>query len=229
MPFFSYPQPDCIVALNSALPDRSWFDAHAALPVFAADGAAVPLLYMNIRPAGVVGDFDSLLPNIERTQTHLTNSMFTEIRHEPSQESTDFEKVLEYVITEKNMNNILIVGLHGGEFDHTLNNLSIFMRYGQRANLCLYAETMFAIPLYARDEPYHWSVAPNTLVSLIPQPHARMTTEGLQWNLNNEMLELAHREGARNRTTAWESVITLHEGALLLFLPPTRMQMPVVS
>lgn len=227
MALFSYPQPDCIIALNGSLPDRAWFDSHAALPVFAADGATVPLLYMNIRPVSVLGDFDSLLTQIEDTNTDLSNGMFQDIHYLPSQESTDFEKVLEYVIEEKKLTKILIAGLHGGELDHTLNNVSIVMRYGKRANLCIYAEGMYAIPLYARPEPYRWSVAPDTLVSLIPQPMARVSTEGLQWSLSNEILQLAKREGARNRTTAWDSHIVIHEGALLLFLPTTRMQIPI--
>jgi thiamine pyrophosphokinase len=226
MEALTYKTPHCIIALHGTLPDRSWFDAHAALPVYSADGAALTLLSMNIRSQAVIGDLDSLMSEIEESGPDLDNRMFKHIEHDTNQATTDFEKVLEYVYGCGHRY-CLIVGFHGGELDHTLNNMSILMRYGKRMNLCVYESGMMALPLYEREEAYRWSVSPGAMISLVPQPMARVTATGVEWTLTNERLALGVREGARNRATEWECRLEIHEGALLLFVPAVRMQIPI--
>ena len=60
----------------------------------------------------------------------------TLIKYE-DQDSNDFEKVLRYC-RERNIDNNLIVGFHGGELEHTLNNWSVFSRYSKYMSLVIY-------------------------------------------------------------------------------------------
>jgi thiamine pyrophosphokinase len=58
----------------------------------------------------------------------------------------------------------------------------------------------------------------NETISLIPQPIAFLKTKNLQWELNNEALELGVREGARNRAISDEIEIKIISGEILLFV-----------
>ncbi|MFN3306463.1 MAG: hypothetical protein ACK42Z_04675, partial [Candidatus Kapaibacteriota bacterium] len=55
------------------------------------------------------------------------------------------------------------------------------------------------------------------MISIIPQPRAILRTSNLQWSLNNEVLEIGVREGARNIATDTKIIIEILEGSILLF------------
>ncbi|MBC8125208.1 MAG: hypothetical protein H7X70_05695, partial [Candidatus Kapabacteria bacterium] len=72
----------------------------------------------------------------------------------------------------------------------------------------------FAIPIY---HSFRYEAVPGELLSLIPQPHALITTRGLEWPLTEESLELGTREGARNRASAKTVEVDIHSGSLFFF------------
>ncbi|MCX7930213.1 MAG: thiamine diphosphokinase [Chlorobi bacterium] len=177
--------------------------------VIAADGSAWQLLERGVVPHVIVGDLDSFrcLPQPE--------SAFpgSHIVHVPNQDSNDFEKALQFGL-EWGADSFVIVGMNGGELEHTLNNWSVFLRYSE------------VIPLEVYDagrigHPVHTSLVlptkPNELISLVPQPRARLTTRGLLWELDDEYLELGRREGARNRSRSEAVEIVVHQGSVLVF------------
>jgi thiamine pyrophosphokinase len=110
--------------------------------------------------------------------------------------------------------NILVLGMHGGDLEHTLNNWSVLMRHGREASLTAFDRGRYAVPI---STSFRYSPRPDELLSLIPQPLAHLTTSGLVWDLANEPLELGTREGGRNRASGSEISIELHSGSLLFF------------
>jgi thiamine pyrophosphokinase len=213
--------PDVIVCLNGSIPDVAFFDRTRPVPIAAADGSAKKLRECGILPNYIVGDLDSLFDEIElwREQKGI-------IIHEVSdQNSTDFEKTLDFVV-EQGCKNILVCGIHGGELDHTLNNWSIMIRYGQAHKIAVYDNGKIAIPIY---ESVQFDTALNDMISLIPQPHTQLTTNGLEWNLTNEVLELGKREGARNRAAGTSVQLHVHSGSCLLFLKAELPYMPLIA
>ena len=82
-------------------------------------------------------------------------------------------------------------------------------------NLCILDNERYGIPIL---HSIIFNVNPGELLSLIPQPKARLTTKNLKWELNNEILELGVREGARNQASYSKVTIILHEGELILFI-----------
>lgn len=199
---------EAIICLNGDLPGREHFEHYPEVPLIAADGAAVALVQRGVVPEFVVGDLDS----VDAATISVIDGV-SEIIVEEDQDMNDFEKALRFAEGQL-WKRLLIVGMHGGDLEHTLNNWSVFMRFGRSLHLTAFDRNRYGIPLY------HSTVVhtqPSELLSIIPQPEATLTTQGLQWPLNNEALSLGGREGARNRAVAEEVTITLHDGSVLFF------------
>lgn len=203
---------DAVICLNGTIPTVEVFEKVMDRPLIAADGAAEALYHLGIIPEFVVGDFDSLSPDIISL---LRES--SELIVEVDQETNDFEKALLFARTML-WNRILIVGIHGGDLEHTLNNWSVMMRFGRIMNLVALDRERSGIPMY---DSFTYAAGHDELLSLIPQPHAQVSTKGLQWNLTNEALELGTREGARNRATSESVEVHIHSGALFFFCDST--------
>ncbi|MCS6807265.1 MAG: thiamine diphosphokinase [Bacteroidota bacterium] len=212
--------PDIVVCLNGTLPHQEDFECLRLLPIAAADGASLKLRDIGIIPQYIVGDLDSVAQ--ERIYWEQCEHVF--IEEQSSQDTTDFEKTLDFV-RSRGYSSIIVIGLHGGEFDHTLNNWSILMRYGKTMRIAIYDNGTTALPVY---ESVQFSVQPGEMLSLIPQPEATLTTHGLMWNLSNETLALGKREGARNQARHHTVTIYLHSGSFLLFLKSSLPFMPQI-
>lgn len=209
---------DAVIALNGVLPDRTVFNRIAELPLIAADGAANTLVADTIVPEFVVGDLDSVTP-----QTLRAVDGISEVVVNPNQDTTDFEKTLLFA-EEQLWNNLLVVGIHGGDLEHTLNNWSVLMRHAPRLHITVLDQERYGIPIF---HDFNVTLKPTEQVSIIPQPTVRITTGGLQWELNNEVLSLGEREGGRNRLTGSDLSVELHEGSFLLVCDSRLPAMPI--
>lgn len=199
---------DAVICLNGSIPPEDLFEQFAELPLIAADGAATTLVANGVVPEFIVGDLDSVDADTLRRIEGLS-----EVIVEPDQDTNDFEKTLRFAEGQL-WKRLLIVGIHGGDLEHTLNNWSVMMRYGKSLSLTALDRARYALPLYTSTQ---FSASESELLSLIPQPHAQLTTVGLQWPLVNEALSLGGREGARNRASSDVVQITVHDGSLLFF------------
>lgn len=197
---------EAVVCLNGVLPAVGVFEQFADRPLIAADGAASALVGMGIVPEYVVGDFDSIDRSI-LDSVRTTSEVIVDL----DQDITDFEKALRLARTML-YGRLLVLGIHGGDMDHTLNNWSVFMRHSREFPLVALDNNRYAIPL-AEGFVYHSRA--NELISLIPQPKAALTTTGLVWELNAEELALGVREGARNRSTGTQVTVDIHSGSIL--------------
>ena len=200
---------DAVICLNGDVPARSVFEELANRPLIAADGAANTLFDQGVGPEFVVGDLDSI---DEKTFESLKAT--TEFVRDHDQDSTDFEKAIRFAESQL-WRRLLVVGIHGGDLEHTLNNWSVLMRHGRELDLTALDRSRYAIPIF---DSFSFGSTANEMISLIPQPLANLTTRGLQWELKNEPLELGVREGARNRSVNEEGIhIEMHSGSLLFF------------
>jgi len=207
---------DALLCLDGVLPSAPEFYTHfLSLPIIAADGAAVQLRHAGITPTMIIGDLDSFHA-LARDADYPTSS----ILYEPDQETNDFEKCLVYC-QKAGFHSVLVCGFHGGLLEHSLNNWSVFIRFSSILNLCIYESMRYILSLH---QPVTFQASLQEIISLIPQPAVRLTTQGLQWPLTNQWLHLGIREGARNRAIAGDIQIDIHEGALL-FICDARLPM----
>lgn len=214
-----FAEPQAILCLNGTLPAHLFFETMSHLPIIAADGAALQLHKLKLTPSIIVGDLDSF-----RNELDIQFYSSVPILYAPDQNSTDFEKCLEYCLSQ-GFTSVVICGIHGGEMEHSLNNWSIVVRYGRKINLCIFEENRYGFPIFKS------ALIPAKIgetISLIPQPNVRISTKGLQWELNNEVLALGMREGARNSSVAEIIEITIFDGELLYFCDARLPMIPIL-
>ncbi len=200
---------DCIVCLDGEIPNRNIFNELDNIPVFAADGAVFKLDKINIHADKIIGDLDTFNRSAEKINYSKSKLVYCE-----DQNTNDFEKVLNYAIN-LGFKNCLILGINGGEFEHTLNNWSVFAKYSNILNLCILTENRYGFKI---DSDIKINLNTDEIVSLVPQPKAIVTTKNLNWNLFEDELELGKREGARNFATHEKVSIYVHKGELLIFI-----------
>lgn len=210
------PPPEAIICCNGTIPSREFFTAFDTLPIIATDGAGLYLIHeLNVIPSIVIGDFDSSSPEQFPVPT----------LYDPSQEYPDFEKALRYALTQQ-YRSLIIVGLHGEGFDHTLNNWSIYARYSMQQPIWIYDHNQFGIAL---SHSFCYTGKPKEIISIIPQTSATITTYGLRWNLVEEELRFGIREGARNEAIGETVVVQIHNGTVLFFVPAHLPEIPYIE
>jgi thiamine pyrophosphokinase len=190
-----------ILCLNGELPDRDFFTGN--LPVIAADGAANKLIAMNIQPAIIVGDLDSVDPDILRDHS---------IYRSTDQNSSDYQKALAYM-QQHDLLPTIVTGIAGGALDHILNNVNIFL---QTKNI-FYAPPTFGFCVQ-QDESISVATTPGTKISLIGFPQANISTAGLKWELDHYQLHFPGNNSCFNRVSDSNINIKVHQGEILVII-----------
>lgn len=199
---------DALICLNSDLPTQEIYHAFKFSKLIAADGAAEFVFAQDIYPDYIIGDFDSLNRSVVPPDFEINKFI---VDH--NQDTNDFEKIFRFCLQNK-FQKLLIFGLHGGELEHTLNNISVLKKFAQLLNITLYDKNRMAVPI---TNHIILPTKENEIISLIPLPRAKVKTKNLKWELQDEYLEIGSREGARNIALASNVEITVLEGELLLF------------
>lgn len=219
---FTEKQPDCILVLQGKSPECEFFDFYPDSMLIAADGAAHGLISIGKIPHIIIGDMDSF------DSSHLPPNAHSKIVKIPDQERNDFEKALDYCL-EQEYQHILIYGIHGGDFEHSLNNVSVLWKYAEKFPSLTIVDSLSRIAIPVFFDMMSDDLSPNEIISLIPFPHALLSTQGLQWNLDNDVLELSKREGARNRSIDKSIQISIHEGRFLFFCDSRFPALPLFT
>jgi thiamine pyrophosphokinase len=182
----------------------------SAALVVAADGGANHLARIGVKPAAVVGDLDSLRPEVREW---LGEALLVP---RPDQSFTDLDKTLAYVIEERGARAVTVLGATGGRLDHALENLALLARWADRAEVELRDEASRIVAV--RDRAV-FTVAPGSTVSLLPVGRCeRVWTEGLRWPLSGEPLDLLTRTGVCNEAIAAGVRVRVEGGTVLVFL-----------
>jgi len=201
---------DLLIFLNGEFNEYEIIQKLPKVPIFAADGAGISLIKNCIIPEYIIGDLDSFSSD-DAIATGFPNDRLIKISE---QETNDFEKTLKYA-SEKGYNRILILGIHGGLYEHSLNNWSVLSRYSKSMNLTIYDKGRYGICI---GKSFYLKTHKDEIISLIPKNKAILSTQNLYWKLDAEALELGIREGTHNIAIADEISIEIHEGEVFLFI-----------
>jgi len=199
-----------VLCLNGRLPNQTWFIEHKNLTIIAADGACNDLINKNIMPDLIIGDLDSIEPE------YLNNKNIIRIT---DQNTTDFEKCLTE-IKHRSLFPSLILGINGGEIDHTIYNLNCFMRYAKELSLIFldldeYNNFKWGIPLFNKQT---FVGKQGKIISLLPWAESMISTKGLKWDLINTNLSINANASVRNKVEQRIITIDVHSGNLLMIL-----------
>jgi len=187
-----------IIALNGDIP--SGLDLPSHIPIIAADGAADQLKSMGMAPNVIIGDLDSIqFPSGMSQMIHIQN-----------QDQCDFEKALLYC-QNHDLSPSLIIGVGGGELDHTLNNVMLLSRY----HCDFLTDELFGKVLTA---PQSLSICSTGKISIIPMPTATISTSGFAWDLAQKTLIFPQDISLSNRLKHPSGKIMLIKGRGIVFI-----------
>lgn len=172
------------------------------------DGAYTQYVYKYpIKINYISGDMDSIsLPHIPQDIPFIIT---------PDQNKTDFHKALEILIN-KGIREVDIWGASGKESDHFIGNLSTALFFKNQIKITFHDD--YSI-FFFTDKKTKLRGVKNKIISLIPFFETRgITTTGLQYPLNNEVLSFATRIGTRNRAFLDEISVSYSQGELLIYI-----------
>ncbi|MFZ3582266.1 thiamine diphosphokinase [Loktanella sp. DJP18] len=137
--------------------------------VVAADGGADHALRKGLQPLAVIGDMDSASP--------AARQAFADVLHPiDEQDTTDFEKCL----TRIQASLIMAAGFLGGRLDHTLSVLGVLARL-RACHVVLIVRDDVCVLLPEGNSVWH--LRPGDRAALLPLGPARVTSDGLRWDL----------------------------------------------
>ena len=195
-------------------------DAVAAVPagaiVLAADGGLDHALAAGLRPAGVVGDLDSITPaGLAWATEHATIS-----RHDPAKDATDTELALDMAVDLNPARLIMLAG-GGDRLDHTLAALGALGRPGLTSVPVLEAwwgaQRIRVLHGPARAEFAGLPAGSTLSLVAVGGPCEGVTSTGLRWPLTGATLEPLSGLGVSNEVTDGAVNVALAGGVLLVF------------
>jgi thiamine pyrophosphokinase len=180
--------------------------------IICADGAARYLRVLDIVPAFIIGDMDSIDAD---TLEYFYQKGSTVLRHPGEKDETDTQLALEYAI-KLQPHDIFIFGALGGRIDHTLANISLLTmadRAGIQARIIDETCELFIISRIATIEGKKGQT-----VSLLPLSSevTGITLEGFEYPLSDGTMKLGRPYGISNRLMSEKGMISIQSGYLLV-------------
>ncbi len=179
--------------------------------LIAVNGGTPHVLALNLIPHVVIGDLDSLAPEI---LARLQQASTRLLRFSPNKDETDLELALRHAAALPS-ETILLVGALGGRLDQMLANillLSLPCLHGRDVRIIDGAQTAFLI----RDRA-EITGAPGDTVSILPlggDAHG-VSNDGLEWPLADATLPFGTTRGISNVLRASTGAISVAHGLLL--------------
>lgn len=219
---------DALIVVNGEIPRRELWQGIRYRTLICTDGASLSLQNLALTPDIIIGDMDSISDG-----THFATVKALEMRFPKSkihqiedQETTDFEKALDFALNQK-FQQVICLGALGKSADHSFHNLCLLNRYSQKLNLMLLhtfdTSRQWIFPLFSKTCIHTQKGA---LISFIPFPQAKLTSEDLKWRLTDSILTQTSQNAVRNITTK-ELVTVTCEGLCVCVL--TAEVLPLVT
>ncbi|MCB8921778.1 MAG: thiamine diphosphokinase [Ardenticatenaceae bacterium] len=205
-----------LIFANGDIEGVEWIRPYLTPPhtIIAADGGTRHLLALGIFPDVVVGDMDSLSPEVA---AWLETAVVQHIRFPVQKDETDLELALLHAAAQYE-GDILVFGAFGGRVDQALGNIFLLAHptlYGRCVELVDRFQRLRLIN--AADGVAEVHGRSGDTLSLIPlgvDVQIRATT-GLAWSLQQETLAFGPARGISNQMTADVATIAVGYGRLI--------------
>ena len=204
-----------LVASGDPLPaDAGWLDG--ADLVIAVDGGAAWLESIGRQPDVLVGDLDSVEPDL----VNRLEREGVEVEHHPvEKDSSDCELALAHAV-RRGADRIVVLGAIGGErLDHELANVLLLAAPTSGADLDLrIVRGATCLRVVRSGGTLTIGAGPGSLVSLLPLGGdvEGVTTSGLRYALHEEPLHMGSTRGLSNVVAAQPASVQLRQGMLLV-------------
>lgn len=181
--------------------------------VVAVDGGANFLWHAGVRPDYLVGDMDSILPEV----LVAMKAAGVETRIFPQEKDyTDTQLALALAV-EKGARRIAILGWTGDRFDHALANLYSGAGLVQRGIEVIYLAAHYRV--YLTDGDLQLEGRPAQLVSLLAlsEKVEGVTLQGFQYPLDDATLKYDNPFAVSNRILGTTAQVRVRQGVLAVF------------
>ena len=185
-------EPYAVVLANGDFPNSEKTRAYLSKASYltCCDGAANQAIVNGFIPDAIVGDLDSLDPEIK---TRFSNIVV----HISEQETNDLSKAFNYCLS-KGWKNVVILGASGKREDHLLGNVSLLAEFVTRANSIQMVTEFGCFCVVRTPGIFHLQKGRQlSLFSLNPQQE--ISSQGLKYPLNRLRLSSWH-VGTLNET-----------------------------
>ena len=183
-----------------------------------ADSGLDHALSLGLTPDIFLGDMDSVSSTALHTSQQATWKVIT---YDPLKDQTDTELALQYACTQ-NFTDITLLWGSGDRIDHVLGVLAALSHESLSSvrNLVAWIGTD-RVEVMHGPRSYHDEVIVGSTVSLMPLgiSVAGVTTHGLQWNLDREVLTSQSARGVSNIAQEIKISIEIESGVLAVVYP----------
>ncbi len=182
--------------------------------IICADGGTRHALTLGLIPHIIVGDFDSLPPEIV---VRMENAGVSIHRHPVDKDKTDLELALELAVAE-NPQEILLVAALGGRLDQMLANILLLTRPEYATVRLTLADSLQWAVLLRSGESITITGQPGDTLSLLPLSATVQGVDisGVKWPLAQATLSLGSTFTISNTLIGQQATVQIASGLLLL-------------
>jgi len=198
---------------DPTLLDTRWPGWRDATLVIAADGGARHAAPLGLRLHQVLGDFDSLSAG---DIDELEAAGVTVTRFPVNKDATDTELAL-IAALDAGATEITLLCTWGGRSDHAIGTLALLAHPRGDGRSIVILDEQTRTQLLRSGVTLTLRGVIGRTISLTPWGHsANVSATGVRWTLDSAELIAGSTRGISNVATAAESVITAHNGAVLV-------------
>jgi thiamine pyrophosphokinase len=147
--------------------------------IICCDGAADSLLQFGLEPEAIIGDIDSLTPEIIR-------KFHDRLFRDDDQEINDLTKAVKWC-KDRGFDDIVILGATGKREDHTIGNISLLADYAKEIKVIMVTDTGILLPFLKSTQI---NSLPGQQVSVFSiNPETEIRSSGLKFKLDGIKLK----------------------------------------
>lgn len=185
---------------------------HSNAYIICADSGVRHARQMNIIPNMILGDFDSVEPNLFQEYKQLGIPI---IDYPPEKDKTDSHLALEYALS-LNPKEIILLGYTGSRLDHTIANIhTLQIPLTKKTDACILNETN---KVFLVDESKEIKNDFGKYVSFIPlAADAKVSAvKGVKYPIYNKLMRQMDSLGVSNELTQESCILQVHEGIIIV-------------
>jgi len=197
------------------VPDASVVGLDPHDDVIAADSGAVEALRHGYRVDLLVGDLDSVPPDVVEEVRRAGGVVE---QHPVGKDATDLALAIERAV-ERGAGRVTVVGGHGGRLDHLVANVALLASEAHRDVEIVARMGPATLVVLRGAQPLHGRVGEVVTLLSFGGPARVRCTEGLLFPLEEATLTPGSSRGVSNQLTATVATVVVDAGVVVAILP----------
>lgn len=182
--------------------------------IFCADGGTVHALALGLTPQAIIGDLDSLAPDLVTGMEAAGVSIY---RHPVRKDQTDLELAFQVALAEQPAEILLVTAL-GGRLDQMLANILLLTRPEYAPVRLTLVDGLQTVTVLRPYQATTLTGQPGDTLSLVPLTPAveQVTLTGVEWPLAEATLTFGSTWSISNVLASSDASLQIGQGMLLI-------------